>query len=187
MRLSSVRKCIFFFVLLVSLFPVSAFAEPVPDSSSDLPAEALPVGLFASVPSDDTQLRYAPFIGSGWFTGTVTGLGKVYVYVPITSKGSWGTTSSGNLCNVGSSSISGIMFSENGTQYTFTCSSFAIPRYRLASSSSYNYIDCYLTVTDSNLMVADRFPPSVTFADSQQLIVIGLMGVVILCLMRYRH
>ena len=35
---------------------------------------------------------FAPFVGSGYFKGTVSGLGEVQVYVPINSKGSWGTS-----------------------------------------------------------------------------------------------
>lgn len=38
----------------------------------------------------EADLKYAPYIGSGWITGTASGLGEVYIYVPISSRGSWG-------------------------------------------------------------------------------------------------
>ena len=131
--------------------------------------------------------QYAPYIGSGWITGTVVGLGEVYVYVPITSTGVWGTTSDGYLCNVGSNSVSGVMFTASGTKYAFSCSSFSVPRYRLYDSSGYQYSDLHLSVTGSNLNVATTFPGSYTFANSWPYIIIGLMGVILVCLMRYKH
>ena len=79
------------------------------------------------------------------------------------------------------------LYTKAGTRYTFSCSSFAIPRYRLADSSGYSYTDLYLSVTGSNLQVATDFPPAVPFSDSYPLIMLGVMGVMILCLMRYRH
>lgn len=135
----------------------------------------------------DSDLLYAPYIGSGWITGTAAGLGEVYVYVPITSRGQWGTTSDGYLCNVGNSSVSGVMFSRSGTEYSFSASSFSLPRYRLYDSSSYSYSDLYLAVSDSNLQIATDFPPAVPASEALEYIMIGLMGVMILCLMRYRH
>lgn len=131
--------------------------------------------------------KYAPYIGSGWITGTVAGLGEVYVYVPISSRGSWGTTSDGFLCNVGSSSVSGVMFTASGTKYIFSCSSFAVPRYRLSDSSGYQYSDLYLTVTGSNLDIATTFPGTYTFSNSWPYIVIGLLGVIFVCMMRYKR
>lgn len=133
------------------------------------------------------DLKYGPYIGSCWIKGTVSGLGEVYIYVPVSSRGKWGTTSSGYLCNVDSSSVSGIMFNSQGTQYAFTCSGFSVPRYRLFDSSSYQYSDLYVTVTDSNAQVATSFPPSVPVADVVPYVSVALMMGVILCLMRSRH
>lgn len=131
--------------------------------------------------------QYAPYIGSGWITGNALGLGHVSVYVPITSSESWGTTSDGYLCNVAGNSVSGLMYTDSGTKYYFSCSSFAIPRYRLYDGSGYQYEDLRLTVEDSNMHVATVFPGSYTFANSWPYIVIGLMGVILVCLMRYKH
>lgn len=134
-----------------------------------------------------SEPKYAPYIGSGWITGTAAGLGEVSVYVPISSRGSWGTTSDGFLCNVGANSVSGVMFTASGTKYIFSCSSFAVPRYRLSDSSGYQYSDLYLTVTGSNLDIATTFPGTYTFSNSWPYIVIGLLGVILVCMMRYKR
>ena len=109
MRFRSVRKVFLFACLLCCLcvVPVYAVSDDVPD---------------VQVVSEP---KYAPYIGSGWITGIAAGLGEVYVYVPISSRGSWGTTSDGFLCNVGSNSVSGVMFTASGTKYAFSCSSFS--------------------------------------------------------------
>lgn len=164
-------------------------AEAVGDPD-DVPMVYDPDGNLVSGPAvqlAEADLKYAPYIGSGWITGTASGLGEVYIYVPISSRGSWGTTSDGYLCNVGGNSVSGVLYTKAGTRYTFSCSSFAVPRYRLADSSVYSYTDLYLSVTGSNLRIATDFPPAVPFSDSYPLIMLGVMGVMILCLMRYRH
>lgn len=173
-------------VLFLSvLVPVSA--EPV----QLLPEE--PVVYSAaystvSVQAGSIDLRYAPYIGSGWFTGSVSGLGEVYLYVPVSSRGVWGTTADGYLCNVGGSSVSGLLFTSSGTQYSFNAPSFSLPRYRLVSSSSYNdWSDLRLTVADSNMQVATEFEPAVPVNQALLFVIVGLLGVVILCLMRSRH
>lgn len=175
MLFRSVRKVFALVCLLCCLCVVPVYAV------SDVVSSDAPTVQVVSEP------KYAPYIGSGWITGTVAGLGEVYVYVPITSSGVWGTTSDGFLCNVGSSSVSGLMFTASGTQYIFSSSSFAVPRYRLSDSSGYQYSDLYLTVTGSNLDIATTFPGSFTFGNSWPYIVIGLMGVILVCLMRYKH
>lgn len=200
------------FLLLLSTCGV-AYAVAIPDNASDqeitdagyltddeiavavgdpddVPVVYDPDGNLVYGPSvqvAETDLKYAPYIGSGWITGTASGLGEVYIYVPISSRGSWGTTVDGFLCNVGGSSVSGVMFNSSGTRYTFSCSSFSVPRYRLYDGSGYQYTDLYLTVSGSNLQVATDFPPAVPFSDSYPLIMLGVMGVMVLCLMRYRH
>lgn len=175
MRFRSVRKVFALGCLLCCLcvVPVYAVSDVV---SSD-----------ASMVQAGPDPRYAPYIGSGWITGTVAGLGDVYVYVPISSRGCWGTTSDGFLCNVGATSVSGLMFTASGTKYSFSCSSFAVPRFRLYDGSGYQYSDLYLTVSGSNLDVATTFPGAYTFSNSWPYIVIGLMGVILVCLMRYKH
>lgn len=134
-----------------------------------------------------TGPQYAPYIGSGWITGNASGLGHVSVYVPISSSDSWGSTSDGYLCNISANSVSGLMYTDSGTKYYFSCSSFAIPRYRLYDGSGYQYEDLRLVVEDTNMHVATVFPGSYTFSNSWPYIIIGLMGVILVCLMRYKR
>lgn len=174
-------------VLLFSVFvPVSA--EPAVQLLSDEPLSVSFASASSDLKSGSTDLKYAPFIGSGWFTGTVSELGEVYLYVPVTTRGVWGTTSDGYLCNVGGTSVSGVLFTSSGTQYSFNAPSFSLPRYRLFSSSSYNeWSDFRLTVSDSNMQVATSFEPAVPVSDAIPFVIVGLLGVMILCLMRSRH
>lgn len=134
-----------------------------------------------------TGPQYAPYIGSGWITGNASSLGHVSVYVPISSSDSWGTTSDGYLCNISGNSVSGLMYTDSGTKYYFSCSSFAVPRYRLYEGSGYQYEDLQLLVEDTNMHVATVFPGSYTFSNSWPYIVIGLLGVILVCLMRYKR
>lgn len=172
-------------LFLTVLVPVSAETQLV---VSDPVSPAV-----ISVSSDDVKavssdLKYAPYIGSGWFIGNVSGLGEVYLYVPVSSRGVWGVTSDGYLCNVGGSSVSGFLFTASGTKYTFSAPSFSLPRYRLFSSSGYNdWNDLRLVVTSSNMQVATDFDPAVPVSEAIPFVIVGLLGVMVLCLMRSRH
>lgn len=183
----------FFLGLSLSFVLFFSFIVPVSaESSVDLPSVDS-VSVSSVSPSSvskagSSDLKYAPYIGSGWFIGTVSGLGEVYLYVPISSRGVWGTTSDGYLCNIGGSSVSGILFTSSGTKYSFNASSFSLPRYRLFSSSSYNeWNDLRLTVSSSNMQVASEFPPSVPVSDAIPFVIVGLLGVMIVCLIRSRR
>lgn len=172
-------------LFLSALVPVSA--DPVRLLPDD-PVSVSSVSAIADVKAGSTDLKYAPYIGSGWFIGTVSGLGEVYLYVPVSSRGVWGTTADGCLCNVGGSSVSGVLFSSSGTQYSFNAPSFSLPRYRLVSSTSYNdWGDLRLKVSASNMQVATDFEPAVPVSDAIPFVIVGLLGVMVLCLMRSRH
>ena len=172
------------FLFLTVLVPVSA--EPVQLISDD--SVSISSLSSSAVTSGSSDLKYAPYIGSGWFIGNVSGLGEVYLYVPISSRGVWGVTSDGYLCNVGGSSVSGFLFTASGTKYSFSAPSFSLPRYRLFSSSGYNdWNDLRLTVTSSNMQVATDFEPSVPVSEAIPFVIVGLLGVMVLCLMRSRH
>lgn len=175
------------FVLFFSVIvPVSA--EPVVDLLSVDSVSASSLSSTSDSKSGSTDLKYAPYIGSGWFIGRVSGLGEVYLYVPISTRGVWGTTSDGYLCNIGGSSVSGVLFTSSGTQYSFNAPAFSLPRYRLFSSSSYNdWNDLRLTVSSSNLQVATDFPPAVPVSDAIPFVIVGLLGVMVCCLMRSRR
>lgn len=174
-----------FLLFFVSVVP--AFADPV-QLLPDYPSPVSSVSATSDVKSGSPDLKYAPYIGSGWFTGTVSDLGEVYLYVPVSTRGVWGTTADGYLCNVGGTSVSGVLFTSSGTQYSFSAPSFSLPRYRLFSSSDYyDWRDLRLIVSDSNMQVATSFEPAVPVSDAIPFVIVGLLGVMILCLMRSRH
>ena len=172
-----------FFAVLV---PVSA--DPVAQLLPDDPVPISSVSSAGAFKAGVTELKYAPYIGSGWITGTVSGLGEVFLYVPVDTRGTWGTTSDGYLCNVGRSSVSGVLFTASGVEYSFSAYSFELPRYRRVSDTGYNdWSDLRLTVTDSNLQVATDFEPALPVSDAIPFVIVGLLGVMVLCLMRSRH
>ena len=175
------------FVLFFSvLVPVSA--EPVAELLAADPSPVSSVSSTSDVKAASSDLKYAPYFGSGWFTGNVSGLGEVYLYVPVSTRGVWGTTSDGYLCNIGGSSVSGVLFTSSGTQYSFNAPAFSLPRYRLFSSSSYtDWNDLRLTVSSSNMQVATEFPPAVPVSDAIPFVIVGLLGVMVCCLMRSRR
>lgn len=130
---------------------------------------------------------YAPFVGSGYVKGTDSVLGEVELYVPINSKGFWGTSDTGYLYNVSSTGFSGVLYTQNGTKYIVSASGFALPRYRLPNSSSYDYTDLHLTVSESNLQVATDFPNALTITEAIPFIMVGFMGVILFFMMRSKR
>lgn len=130
------------------------------------------------------DLQHAQYLGGGYIVGT-SNLGTVEIYVPYSTVDSWGTTAGGQLCNITSSTVSGIMYTSNGTQYQFRCAGYSTPEYR--SSNNYTYTAIGVTVTDSNLNIATDFPVKSTWKQHYQLIIIGILGVVIICIMRSKH
>lgn len=128
----------------------------------------------------------APFVGSGYVKGSDPLLGDVELYVPVNSKGCWGTSDTGFLYNVSSNSFKGVLYSKNGTMYTVSASGFALPRYRLSNSSS-DYSDLHLSVSESNLQVATDFPNALTITESIPFIMVGFMGVILFFMMRSKR
>jgi hypothetical protein len=171
--LSSVRKfCIvFLFVICCSVCCLSV-------SFADSPLVAN---------NNVDGLTHAQYIGGGYIRGVVTGLGDVEIYFPYSSRHSWGLTADSFLCNINSSSVSGIMYDSSGRQYNVSCSGFSIPRYRPVDSSGYQYTDMYCSVYSSNLDVHTSFQSAFNFENSWPYITIGLMGVIIVCMMRFKH
>lgn len=171
MRFLSVRNCnAFFLAILASVIMV------VPSYAED--------SMIAVVPD---YLSHAQYIGGGWIRGSASGLGDVELYFPLSSFGSWGLTSSNYLCNINSSSVSGIMYDSSGREYIVSCSGFSIPRYRLSDSSGYQYNELSVKVYDSNLSVARAFPSTWRMDNGWYYLVIAFLGVILICLMRYRR
>lgn len=135
----------------------------------------------------DTELQHGEYIGAGYIVGTDNKLGRVEVYLPINYADSFGSTTAGYLVNVTSNTITGVMYDSSGRLYTWRAPSFNTPEYRLASSSSYTYTPSLIKVVDTNINVATEWPVAHSFDSMFPLIVVGFLGVIILCLMRFRH
>lgn len=170
MRFLSVRKIKAFFL---AIFAAVIMVLP---AYADEP-------MVAVVPD---YLSHAQYIGGGWIRGHAVGLGDVELYFPLSSFGTWGLTPSSYLCNINSSSVSGIMYDSAGREYTVSCSGFSIPRYRLADGSG-NRHDLNVKVYDSNLSVARAFPSTWRMDNGWYYLVIAFLGVILVCLMRYKR
>lgn len=125
----------------------------------------------------------APFTGGVYVTGTTAELGAVTLYLPVNyQRGYLGLTTSGNLFNASSSSISGVLY-RGGSEYQARISAWSTPQYRAQSGSSYYYYDLTFTsIEHSNAEISVDFPPLVAAADVIQYVPILLLGVVVLCL-----
>lgn len=170
MQFLSARKCKAFFLAILAavIMVVPVYADEP---------------MVAVVPD---YLSHAEYIGGGWIRGHAVGLGDVELYFPLSSFGTWGLTPSNYLCNINSSSVSGIMYDSAGRKYTVSCSGFSIPRYRLEDSSS-NRKDLNVKVYDSNLSVARAFPSTWRMDNGWYYLVIAFLGVILVCLMRYKR
>lgn len=142
----------------------------------------LPAAAYEDSPPSD-----APFYGGVYITGVTRELGSVTVYLPINyQSGYLGLTSSGNLYNVSSSSISGVLYRGN-TEYDFRLSSWYSPQYRVQDSGYYQYEDLTFTsITASNAEIFDSFPPLVSADSVLSLVPLIFLGVIVLCLFMKR-
>lgn len=171
------KKIIIVLSCLLCFFPVLAFASVATNTD---------IGLLRAVRGNGTY-PYAPVIGSGYIFGNSASVGQCYIYVPLDSSGKWGVSQDGFLANATSSTISGVMYDADGVQYDFTCSGFSIPRYRLHNSSSYTYSDLYVIPSANNIQLMTEFSSNGSFNHVYPYIIIGFLGVVVFCMMRYRH
>lgn len=164
-----------------------------PDASSPLPVtvvdadpvfQAVPVAEYAAeldivdVPPDNP-----PFYGSCYVTGTTSSGSTVTLYFPVNYKsGYWGVDSNGYLFNVSSTSISG--YYAGVYNNSVSASGFAYPRYRVNSSSSYDYQTLYLKPTASNMDIATGTAPRMTISQLLPYVSILFLGVILLCCMK---
>lgn len=133
---------------------------------------------------DDTEPADPPFVGSCFITADTDVLGTVDIYIPVSYQtGYFGLDSSGSLFNVSNSTVSGVLYDSDGTEYTFRCSSWAAPQYRDYSGSSYSYYDLgFVDVISSNVQIAEEFPPLVPVDDIFPAVYVLIGGVIVLCL-----
>lgn len=133
---------------------------------------------------DDSPPESSPFVGSCYITADSSALGIVDIYIPVSyQSGYFGYSDDGDLFNVSNSSVSGILYTSNGTEYSFRCSSWSVPQYRSISGSSYTYYDLGIDeIISSNVQIAESFPALVPVDDIFPAIYVLIGGVVILCL-----
>lgn len=127
-----------------------------------------------------------PFTGCCYITGDTLELGTVTVYLPLSYKSGYLSFSDDGLFNVTNSSVSGVVYA-GSRSYTFRCSSWSGPQYRDSSGSYYDYYD--LTFTDieySNMEILEEFPPYMEVDSMLNYILIGFLGVIVLCLFMKR-
>lgn len=143
----------------------------------------LPVGAYGNAPPAD-----APVSGGLYISCNSRELGETTIYLPVSWQNKCLTfDSSGNLFNLTSSTISGFAYS-GSTKYQVRWSSFSAPQYRVWDSG-YQYSDLtVLSVYDTNADIVDSFDevPVVGFDSIYSYAVLGLLGVMILCLFRMR-
>ena len=128
-----------------------------------------------------------PFYGGVYITGVTRELGSITVYIPVSYRSGYlGLTSSGNLFNVSSSSISGVLY-RGSTEYDFRLYSWSEPQYRVQDSGYYQYEDLTFTsITASNAEISDSFPPLVSADSVLSLVPLIFLGVIVLCLFMKR-
>ncbi len=148
------------------------------------------VGVLFLLPAaayEDLPPSNPPFYGGVYITGVTRELGSVTVYVPVNyQSGYLGLTSSGNLFNTSSSSISGVLY-QGSTEYQFRLSSWSEPQYRLESDWGSSYEDLTFTsITASNAEISDSFPPLVSADSVLSLVPLIFLGGILLCLFMKR-
>lgn len=142
--------------------------------------------------SVDTAATYAlpsgddfPFFGSNWAIGTASGLGECKLFWPSDrGEGYIGLDASGNLYNVSATSITGVLYDGSGIAYTVSFGSFSLPRYRLASGSSYTYEDLYFVPSETSMVLPDSPSPAYSVSDLLPWVSLLLLGGIWLCCMR---
>lgn len=127
----------------------------------------------------------AKFYGAGHIVAQNSTLGKVDIYVPYDVQGKIGTDKSGYMHSVSSNTVSGVMYTSNGTEYYWRCTSFSYPEYRVVNGTGY-YTSGYFTPLENNISIATA-DSELSFNTVYPYIIVGLFGMVILCLMRFKH
>ena len=118
-----------------------------------------------------------PFYGSCWIRGAAEGLGEVTLFFPINRQDGYvGLDAAGRIFNVSDSSWSGVMYDSSGTSYQVSFGSFALPRYRISSGSSWDYETLYLTPSESNLVLPDGPGATYSLSDLLPWVIALLLG-----------
>lgn len=110
---------------------------------------------FAVVDLDTTTPTNAPFYGGYWCGGNSSALGDVDIF--LSDNHGWTLNDDGFLFRYANNSASGVMYTADGTEYTFSAPAFSVPRYRLSNSGGYAYTDLFLHPTEGNIFVDNDF------------------------------
>lgn len=110
---------------------------------------------FALVDLDTTAPDNAPYTGGYWLSGYSVQLGNIDIF--LSDNHGWCLDELGQLFRYANTSATGLMYTEDGTEYNFNAPAFSVPRYRLSSSSGYTYTDLYVAPTAGNIIVDTDF------------------------------
>lgn len=167
-------------------------SDDVDDIPVDYSSEPLDIVLLSDIYSlmsesqlfsveDNQYPESAPFAAGYYIECSTSQLGTVMMYVPYNfQRGSFSFDDTGNLVNITSSTITGIVFRGN-TSYTLRFSSFGNPQYRSSSGSS-SYMDLTVNeVLNTNVQIFSSQHQIALYPDSQllQLILVFLGGVIV--------
>lgn len=109
---------------------------------------------------------------------------QVVLWLPIESKGKFGTDAYGRLIWLGSSSISGYMDYDSASNPGVTFGTFSYPRWR---DNNNNYVELPVYPISSNDFIATGDAPRLSMFDALPLLTVALLGVVVLFLSKLRR
>lgn len=132
----------------------------------------------------DTPPEDPPFLGGYYITGYDATLGNCTIYLPVNE--GWCLDQYGFLFRYASGSVSGLIYTEDGTEYQFSASGFSTPRYRV-SGSSYTYNDLYFNPSASNVVISNSFEPIYDRDYTSLLVILAAMGVILVVNLTHRR
>lgn len=161
-------------------------SETAPSVVGEMTVQAETVVL--GLPEENDYPTDSPLAGGLYIECNTAELGEVLIYIPVDYQyKSFTFDETGNIVNIRSSTISGLLYRGSST-YTFRISSFSNPTYRSYNSGS-SYSDLTVTsVLNTNVVFVEGNEdiPVVPDSDMQGLICIFLLGVIVLCLFMRR-
>lgn len=125
-----------------------------------------------------------PFYGGYYISGYSAAVGNATIYVPVGE--GWCLDQNGFLFHCGTGSVTGLLITENGTEYTFNAPAYSTPRYRDPDGASYTYVDLYFNPSAANVVVEDTFGPVYSQDVILQYCLILLFGFACILLMTRR-
>lgn len=126
-----------------------------------------------------------PYLGGYYISGYSAALGHCTIYIPVAE--GWCLDKYGFLFRYASGSVSGKLYTENGTEYDFNAQAFSQPRYRLSNSTGYTYTDLQFNPSASNIVIENSFEEPFDAEYSGQLILIAVTGLILVVLVSKRR